>query len=134
MIVDTGPLVALFNKRDANHEQCLRQFKRMHPPLITCEPVVTEAMHLLRDVTEGQEKLLMLFDRKVLDVRFDLREEHAAILALMKKYRNVPMDLADACITRMTEIHTNCRLWSLDGDFSVYRRLGRRIIPQIPRS
>ena len=63
---------------------------------------------------------------------FDLAEQAAAVLALLKKYADREMDLADACIVRMTELVRECRVVTLDrSDFSVYRRNGRDIIPVI---
>lgn len=50
---------------------------------------------------------------------------------MLEKYRDVPMDFADACLVRMTEILSPCRVWTTDSDFNVYRRLGRRTIPVI---
>ena len=63
---------------------------------------------------------------------FDLAGQAASVLALLKKYADREMDLADACIVRMTELVRECRVVTLDrADFSVYRRNGRDLIPLI---
>jgi uncharacterized protein len=63
---------------------------------------------------------------------FDLAAQSASVLALLKKYADREMDLADACIVRMTELVRDCRVITVDrGDFSVYRRNGRDLIPLI---
>jgi predicted nucleic acid-binding protein len=63
---------------------------------------------------------------------FDLAAQAASVLALLKKYADRDMDLADACIVRMTELVRECRVVTLDrADFSVYRRNGRELIPLI---
>ena len=63
---------------------------------------------------------------------FDLSEQAASVLALLKKYADRNMDLADACIVRMTELIRDCRVVTLDhADFAIYRRNGRDLIPVI---
>lgn len=57
------------------------------------------------------------------------RESAAVIWRLLKKYRDVPMDFADACLVRMTELSADCLVWTTDSDFAVYRRHGRKTIP-----
>lgn len=61
-------------------------------------------------------------------------EAHAPLIwRLLTKYHDVPMDFADACLVRMTELHADCTLWTTDGDFRVYRRHGRQTIPLLTR-
>jgi len=129
IIVDTGPLVALFNRNDSRHDACLRTFKTLKAPLVTCEAVVAESLHLLRKLPHGSEKLLALFERGIVVIEFSFENQIDAIARLMKTYRDTPMDFADACLVRMTELKTQRKLWTLDSDFHVYRRLGRRRIP-----
>jgi len=63
---------------------------------------------------------------------FDLAEQPAGVLALLKKYADREMDLADACIVRMTELTRDSQVITLDrADFAVYRRNGRDLIPVI---
>jgi predicted nucleic acid-binding protein len=63
-------------------------------------------------------------------LNFDLSEQTAGVLSLLKKYADREMDLADACIVRMTELMTDVRVLTLDRtDFAVYRRNGRDLIP-----
>ncbi len=69
--------------------------------------------------------------RGVLVVSFALGEEVDTIIRLMKRYANVPMSLADACLVRMTEMHTKSELLTLDSDFKIYRKNGRQVIPTI---
>ena len=73
-----------------------------------------------------------MIQAKEIILAFDLSDETAGVLSLLKKYRDRDMDLADACIVRMTEIMHDCRVITLDrSDFAVYRRNGRGIIPLI---
>lgn len=56
-------------------------------------------------------------------------EYAAAVWRLPDKYRDLPMDFADGCLVRMTELHDDCVVWTTDSDFRVYQRHGRQSIP-----
>ncbi len=127
-IVDTGPLVALLTRSDTWHDWTKQQFETVAAPLITCEPVVTEAVYLLSRTQGGVRALLALLGRGVIEVRFSLQTEIEAIERLMRRYASVPMSLADACLVRMSELHSASTVLTLDSDFSIYRRNGRQII------
>ena len=130
-IVDTGPLVAFFNKADYYHDWALMQFSSLRPPFRTCEAVISEVSFLLRNTKSGPENLLELLERDLLIVSFDLQSEFSSVKSLMKKYNNVPMSLADACLVRMSEQISNSVIFTLDSDFRIYRRHGRNVIPLV---
>jgi hypothetical protein len=73
--------------------------------------------------------ILGLIERGVIQLRFELRGEFAAVANLMRRYSNVPMSLADACLVRMSELVEDGTVITLDGHFRVYRRHGRKSIP-----
>lgn len=129
IFADAGPLVALFNFKDKHHEWALARFREFVEPLVTAEPVFTEALHLLRRVPYGVEKLLALWQRGVLVLSFSAELEKEALLPLMRRFADVPISFADACLIRLSEIHPRTRIWSLDADFRIYRRHGRQAIP-----
>jgi predicted nucleic acid-binding protein len=131
VIVDTGPIVALLNARDSWHDWARDAFSRMEPPLLTCEPVLAEASHLVRKLPGGPEAVIDLVGRSVLQVAFRLDTELLALRTLLAKYRSVPMSLADACLVRMSELSPRTSVMTLDSDFKVYRRSGRLKIPLI---
>jgi predicted nucleic acid-binding protein len=62
-------------------------------------------------------------------VALAVQEEQADLRALMWRYRNRPMSLADACLVRLSEIHPSGKVFTLDGDFRIYRRHGNKVIP-----
>lgn len=62
---------------------------------------------------------------------FDVTAEVASLRRLLKKYRDLPATLADVCLVRMSELHTDSAVFTLDRDFQVYRRNGRQTIPVI---
>ena len=76
--------------------------------------------------------IVEMIQAKEIVLAFDLSEQTTGVLSLLKKYRDHDMDLADACIVRMTELIRDCRVVTLDrSDFAVYRRSGRDLIPVI---
>ena len=130
-IVDTGPLVALLDASDSAHGWTIRQFRQITGPLLTCEAVVAEALYLLRSLRPAQEKILEWIEGGVLVCPFVLADEVAQVRGLWKKYADVPMSLADACLVRMSEKHDHHHVCTLDRDFTVYRKRGREPIPLI---
>ena len=101
------------------------------PPLLTCEPVLAEASHLLRRHGCATDPLLALSERRVLKVAFTLEAELTSIRELMRRYRDQPMSLADGCLVRLAELQEQSRIWTLDSDFRIYRRRGRLVIPTL---
>jgi predicted nucleic acid-binding protein len=131
VLADTGPIVAYLNGRDTHHAWSVSVFKELKPPLLTCEAVLSEAAFLLQS-TGGGDRVLDLLARGVLDVAFDLRAEAPAVTKLLRRYGSPPMDLADACLVRMSELHADCAVLTVDSEFrDIYRRSGRQVIPTL---
>jgi predicted nucleic acid-binding protein len=124
-IVDTGPLVAFFDRAERNHGWVAGCIEKLEPPLLVCEPVLTEAMYLLGRYAGAQDALLELLQNGALNIAFRIEEHVGALGNLLQKYRDTPMSLADACIVRMAEIHERHAVLTLDSDFSIYRKHGR---------
>lgn len=131
VVIDTGPIVALLNRRDRHHAWVREVLDAIEPPIFTCEAVVSEACFLLGRVAGGQDAVLELLASDVVNIDFRMLPEIAAVQGLMRKFATVPMSLADACLVRMTELEAQSVLVTLDGDFRVYRRNRRQIIPTI---
>ena len=101
--------------------------KQVRPPLLTCEPVLTEAAYFLREDDLSVDPLFQLLERDVLRVAFDLSSQWPRVRTLMSRYER--MDLADASIVVMSESHVRCQVLTVDRrDFSVYRRHDRQVI------
>jgi predicted nucleic acid-binding protein len=131
-LVDAGFLVALLSRRDANHGWAAAQAPRLPPPWATCEAVLSEAAHLLGGL--GTLSLTSLLRRGALVCDYSFADDMDAVFKLLEKYADVPMSFADACLVRMTETLNDPVLLTTDGDFRVYRRHGRQIIPcMLPR-
>jgi len=129
VLVDAGPLVAVLDESDGDHQRCVSVLKRLSDPMITTWPVVTEAMYLLgqtQNPLDSQEALLAMLDRQLVLVVELRREDLPRLRALIRKYRDLPMDLADATLVRVAEREAVRQVFTLDKrDFQVYR-LGRR--------
>jgi predicted nucleic acid-binding protein len=131
IIVDTGPLVAFLVKTDGHHRWAVDRLRALPPPFFTCEPVLAEVAHLVRRVRHGLERFVDLLMSDLLRVEFDVMGERAAVGRLLRKYADTPMSLADACLVRMAELNDGASVFTIDGDFGVYRKHGRRAIPLI---
>jgi len=129
VIVDTGPLVAFLNRRDARHVWARDTLARIAPPLVTCEAVISEACFLLRSLSGGNEAIFSLLRESLVRIDFSLSDELETVAKLLKKYADVPMSLADACLVRMAEQHAGAKVLTQDSDFRRYRKNGREVIP-----
>jgi uncharacterized protein len=129
VLLDAGPLAALVNPRDQWYEWVRSQFAEIRPPLLTCESVISEACFLSRRTHGGMPGILGLLDRGVVRLAFSLDEHWREVSTLLRRYDDVPMSLADACLVRMSELTADCALLTLDSDFRIYRRHGRKSIP-----
>jgi predicted nucleic acid-binding protein len=124
-IVDTGPLVAFFDRAEQHHRWVAERVEELEAPLLVCEPVLAEAMYLLARYSRAQDALFELLQNGALSIAFRIEEHVGALRKLLQKYRDTPMSLADACVVRMAEIHERHAVLTLDSDFSVYRKHGR---------
>ncbi len=86
---------------------------------------------LVRRNPVGIATLLANLDEGLVRLDFNLGSHLFSVTALMRKYRDTPMSLADACLIRMSELHSHCRVFTLDSDFQRYRRHGRQTLPLI---
>lgn len=129
VLLDTGSLVAFLAAGSDHHEWVCAQWKRLAPPLLTCEPVLTEAAFLLKREGCEADPLFVLLERGVLRVALEVEDQLADLRALMRRYRDRPMSLADACLVRLAELHPGGRVFTLDADFRIYRRHGSKVIP-----
>ena len=86
----------------------------------------------MRRTPGGSVNVLEMSERQYLRPSFRLESEATAVKTLMARYKNVPMDLADACLVRLAEIHADCVLVTADSEFrDIYRRYGRQTIPTL---
>ena len=127
-ILDAGPLIAALNRQDEHHRWACETLTRFGPPFYSCPEAMAEAAAM----TGQSAAIVEMIQSEEIILAFDLSEQTAGVLSLLKKYSDRDMDLADACIVRMTELMRDCRVLTLDrADFAVYRRNGRDLIPLV---
>lgn len=131
LLLDTGPWVALLSRNDTHHRWAVEQFRRLTPPLLSCEAVVAETCFLLARAGFDPALALQFIERGVVQLPFALQDQISAVRALLKRYDNVPASLADAALIRLAEVHDSPLLITTDSDFHTYRRHGRQTIPLI---
>jgi predicted nucleic acid-binding protein len=131
ILIDTGPLVSYLVRAAEHHQWAVEQWSLFAPPMITCEAVLAEAAHLLRREHQSAESLLDLLAMGVLEVDFAVQREIPSLKQLLRKYSNLPISLADACLVRMSEFSEGSAVLTIDSHFRVYRRHGRQAIPVI---
>lgn len=125
ILVDAGPLVALADRTDSHHAACVVALQRMTGPLATVWPALTEAIYLVQRWPRAQAEILTLVETGALRLLPVGREDMPRVRALMEKYRDLPMDLADAVLVRVAERERVRTIFTVDRrDFSVYRPLG----------
>ena len=131
VLLDTGPLVALLNRRDHHHPWARSVLDTITPPVFTCEAVLSEACFLLARMDGGAEAVLALVAADIIRVEFQIGAEMAAVRQLVARYANVPMSFADACLVRMSELELQSVVLTLDSGFKRYRRNRRHVVPVI---
>ena len=133
VLVDTGPLVAIFSKREQGHKICVECLRRLEGPLFTCWPVVTEALWLLRNNPRAIETLLTNFDGNLLALLPMDESSLEWIGRFMRRYAKLGAQLADASLIYLAEQQGFETIFTLDRrDFSVYRLPGNRAVQIIP--
>jgi len=124
ILVDTGPLVALFEPRDTQHQACMEVLKGIQDALVTTLPVLTEAFHILPSNSRPAENLRIFMEKGGLSAWF-MQEEHVRrAFDLMRTYHDRPMDFADASLVVAAEATRTRKIFTIDrNDFETYRLL-----------
>ena len=126
-ICDTGPLVAYLNRNDPYHQWAVTVMKQVRAPLLVSDSVLTEVAYFLREDGLSPGSLFQMLERGAIRLSFDLSTHWPRVRTLMSRYRQ--MDLADASVVVMTEMHARCQVLTIDQkDFRVYRRNDRQVI------
>jgi predicted nucleic acid-binding protein len=122
ILVDTGPLVALFDPRDGDHKKCATRLAKIAEPLCTTLPVLTEAFHLLDPGSVGSQRLMDFITDRGLQVWFLDDRSLSRAFELMVRYADHPMDLADASLVVLAETLKVRKVFTIDrDDFTAYR-------------
>lgn len=126
ILLDTGPIIALFDASDKYHETCIKNLKKINEPLISSWPVLTEAFYILGFSWKAQDNLWEFISRGGIDIPSFGSKYFKRCRELMEKYRDLPMDLADASLVALGEDKDINKVFTLDHkDFNIYR-LGKK--------
>jgi len=133
-LTDAGPLIALIDASEPDHERCKGVLEQVQLPLLTTWPAFTEAMYLLGRAGgwQGQEALWRLVLRDDLQIANASADSNRRASELMRRYADRPMDLADATLVALAEERKLTRIFTLDTDFHIYRLKGRKTLKIIP--
>jgi predicted nucleic acid-binding protein len=131
ILVDTGPLVALFDRSDAEHDHCTRVLRSLREPLKTTIPVLTEAFYMLGPESRESDRLREFIERRGLSIWFFDDSSLNRAFELMERYADHPMDFADASLVAAAESLVTRKVFTVDRrDFETYRvRRGHRHYP-----
>ncbi len=132
VLLDTGVIVALLDRSERRHADCVEALDEVRVPLVTCESVVAEACYLTRSLPGAPEAIL----QNVADGRFQipiqLSQCAAAVQRILRKYRDQNIDLADACLIHLASELRTGDILTLDNDFKVYRWGTNRSFHSVP--
>jgi uncharacterized protein len=122
VLTDTGPIVAILSRRDQYHKICVEALREMPGPLFTCWPVITEASWLLRRDANALQQLMNSIEIGLFEMLTLTTADAKPISAIMKKYRDIRIQLADAALVHLAARDGLDTVFTLDRrDFSVYR-------------
>jgi predicted nucleic acid-binding protein len=133
ILIDTGPIVAFFDKDDRYHTLCIEILKEIREPLVTTWPVLTECFYLVNFSWEVQDSLWLFIQRGGIEIYPLEKELLNRCRELMKQYRDLPMDLADATLVALADVLEISKIFTLDHkDFSIYRFKQKKRFMLIP--
>lgn len=125
-IADTGFIVAFLNRSDRYHDWASEIGRRVSDPLLTCEAVLAETAFQV----QSSDRVMDLLQEGFVKIAFELQKNIDQVAALAERFHDRTPDLADLCLIRMSELHDNLPVLTVDErDFRVYRRNGREVIP-----
>ena len=121
VLLDTGVVVALLDRSERYHAECIDVVLNLERPLVTCEAVIAESCYLLRRLSGAAEAVLENVARGVFLIPFQLARAATPVRNIMRKYSDQPADLADACLIQLADQLNTGEILTLDRDFVQYR-------------
>lgn len=121
VLLDTSVIVGLLDRSERFHARCVRAIEGLERPLVTCEAVIAESCYLLRGLPTGPATILENVEGGVFQIPFQLSTSAAPVQSILLKYRDLPADLADACLIQLANDLNTGDILTLDRDFETYR-------------
>ena len=126
ILIDSGPLIALFDSSDKYHHAAVNFIKTHKLPLITTLASITETLHLLDFNRNAQIDFLEWVHRGAVEIYNIENSDFNRLKELTQKYRDSPMDFADSCLVYLAEKLNLNTIATIDRDFTIYRIQGRK--------
>ena len=126
ILIDSGPLIALFDASDKYHNKAVNFIKSNKYPLVTTIASITETLHLLNFNRNAQIDFIEWIHQGAVEIQNIENDDFGRIKDLTVKYRDLPMDFADSCLVYLAEKLSLNTIATIDRDFSIYRIKGRR--------
>ncbi len=121
VLLDTGVVVALLDRRERYHRRCAEIVGTLGRPLFTCEAVISESCHLLGAISGAAEDVVGNVVSGTFQIPFQFSRSAAKVQTILNKYRDTPADFADACLVQMADELDTGDILTLDSDFAHYR-------------
>jgi predicted nucleic acid-binding protein len=121
VLLDTGVIVALLDRRESRHLDCSRTVETIQRPIVTCEAVIMESCHLLSHIPGASARVLDNVATGIFEIRLSLSQSAANIAANLRKYHDMPASMADSCLIHMADELNTGDILTLDSDFRHYR-------------
>lgn len=125
ILIDSGPLIALFDRSDKYHLASVAFIKNNESELITTISSITETLHLLDFSRKAQIDFLAWIDAGAVTIENITANDFSRIKELTVKYSDLPMDFADACLVLLGEKLNITSIATIDRDFNIYRLNGK---------
>lgn len=132
VLLDTGVIVALLDRSERHHANCVEALEAVRAPLVTCEPVIAEACYLIRNISGAAEAILQNVAEGTFQIPIQLSHCAAGIRVILRKYRDQHIDLADACLIHLASELRTGDILTLDNDFKLYRWGANRAFSPVP--
>ena len=126
ILIDSGPLIALFDASDKYHNKAINFIKSNKYPLVTTIASITETLHLLNFNRNAQIDFIEWIHQGAVEIQNIENDDFGRLKDLTEKYRDLPMDFADSCLVYLAEKLSLNTIATIDRDFSIYRIQGRR--------
>jgi len=121
VLLDSGVIVALLDRSERYHEQCVRVLEELQQPLATCEAVLSESCFLFKKIPRASDRIMANVKEGIFQIPFQLTRSTASVHEILRKYRDLPVSFADACLVQMADELDTGDILTLDSDFIHYR-------------
>jgi len=130
-LIDAGPMIALFDKRDKFHDSVVDFLANNNDRLISSWPVIAEVCYMLSFSVNAQLDFLKWCARGAIKIEDIQKHELERIIFLTEKYSNVPMDLADSTMVVLSERLHISEILTIDSDYYIYRNMKKEMLKNV---